>query len=95
MASLGFPVGMFTDTEFGCESCAVPPDAEIMLYSDGAFELPLPDDATWSLKDFVDLCGELHRCGTWTVDELAEKLKARTEAGLFDDDCSLLRLRFR
>ena len=90
----GFPVGMFIDTEFGCESFAVPPGAEIVLYSDGAFELPLPDDATWTLTDFVDLCTELHRSGTWTVDELAGNLKARTVAGLFNDDCSLLRLRF-
>lgn len=90
----GLPVGMFADTEFGCETYQVAPDTELVLYSDGAFELPLPEDATWSLSDFVDLCTRLSRSGDWTLDDLAEQLRARTMAGLFNDDCSLLRLRF-
>jgi sigma-B regulation protein RsbU (phosphoserine phosphatase) len=90
----GLPVGMFPDTEFRCETYQVPPGAEIVVYSDGAFELPLPPDATWSLSDFIDLCTELSGSGHWAVDELANRLKARTVAGLLDDDCSLLLLRF-
>ena len=94
LSSRGFPLGMFHDSEFACASYAVPQDAEIVIYSDGAFELPLPQGATWSLPDFIALCTALSGSGDWSVDELAEKLKARTVAGLFNDDCSLLRLRF-
>jgi sigma-B regulation protein RsbU (phosphoserine phosphatase) len=94
LSSGGFPIGMFDDSEFACESYVVPRDAEIVIYSDGAFELPLPQGAKWSLRDFVALCTALSGSGDWSVDDLAQKLKARTVAGLFDDDCSLLRLRF-
>ncbi len=94
LTGAGLPVGMFADTEFGRQTYQVPPGAEIVLYSDGAFELPLPEGATWALSDFIDVCTELSASGKWTVDELAYRLKALTVSGLFNDDCSLLRLRF-
>ena len=94
LTGAGLPVGMFADTEFVRQTYRVPPGTEIVLYSDGAFELPLPDGATWSLSDFIGVCTELSASADWTVDELAYRLKARTATGLFDDDCSLLRLRF-
>ena len=94
LASTGMPVGMFANTAFSCDSYRIPHGAEIVLYSDGAFEFPLPEGAAWSLDDFVTLCAALHGLGDWTVDDLAGKLQARTVAGLFSDDCSLLRLRF-
>jgi len=94
LTSAGMPVGMFTDTEFGCETYQVPHGAEIVVYSDGAFEFPVPEGSVWSLPDFVALCAELYGSGGWTVDDLAYRLKARTAEGLFNDDCSLLRLRF-
>ena len=94
LSSRGFPIGMFDDGEFGYETYVVPQAAEIVIYSDGAFELPLPQGAMWSLPDFAALCTALAGSGDWSVDDLAEKLRARTVAGLFDDDCSLLRLRF-
>ena len=94
LSSRGFPIGMFDDGEFSCETYVVPRAAEIVIYSDGAFELPLPQGATWSLPDLVALCTALSGSGDWSLDELAAKLRARTVAGLFDDDCSLLRLRF-
>ena len=94
LTGAGLPVGMFADTEFGCEKYQLPEGAEILLYSDGAFELPLPEGAMWSLSDFVELCTVLSRSGDWTLEYLTEELKARTVAGLFNDDCSLLRLQF-
>jgi len=94
LASPGVPVGMFADTAFSCDTHTIPHGAELVLYSDGAFEFPLPEGATWSLDDFVALCSALYKSCDWTVDDLAGKLQARTLAGLFSDDCSLLRLRF-
>lgn len=94
LTSEGLPIGMFSDTAFGTETYVVQPGSALVLYSDGAFELPVPDGATWSLTDFTALCTALARRPDWTVDELAEKLQSRTVAGLFEDDCSLVLLRF-
>jgi sigma-B regulation protein RsbU (phosphoserine phosphatase) len=95
LAGKGVPVGMFADTAFSCETYAVPRGAEILLYSDGAFEFPVPEGATWSLNDFVALWTALYASGDWTIDGLAAELMSRTVGGLFTDDCSFLRLRFR
>lgn len=94
LSSPGLPVGMFADTVFTCEGFTVPDDAEIVLYSDGAFEFPVPEGASWSLSDFVTLCTAQYGSGDWSLEDLARRLQARTVAGLFSDDCSLLRLRF-
>ena len=90
----GLPVGMFADTEFGCQNFYVNPGTALVVYSDGAFELPLARGETWSLTDFIELCTETAKSDDWTVDQLADRLKSRTVAGLFNDDCSLLTLRF-
>lgn len=102
LAGEGLPVGMFVDAGYSCETYVVPPNAEVVLYSDGAFEFPTPDGTLLSLDDFVALCSEV--VGTsnrtpdgtshWTLHELAGKLQGRTSTGLFSDDCSLLRLHF-
>lgn len=100
LSGMGFPVGMFPDTEFGSRTFPVAPGTEVIIYSDGAFELPVPEGARWTLTDFIDLCSavsaESAESGDseWSTDELAAKLKQRTVAGLFGDDCSLVRLRF-
>ena len=94
LSSNSIPVGILADADFVTGSYAVPPGADILLYSDGAFELTLPDGRLWSLADFVDL--HLRGAGSpeWTLDALIEQLQDRSESGLFDDDCSLVRLRF-
>ena len=80
---------MFEDTEFSSQDYAVPAGAQLLLYSDGAFELPLPR-GHWSLSGFVELCTSLAGTGDWTLDTLIARLQSLTTGGLFDDDCSLV-----
>ncbi len=94
LASQSVPVGMFIDTEFACDTCTIPPDSELLLYSDGAFELPPLEGTTWSLPDFVALCAAVSATPGWTLELLAKELQDRTATGLFGDDCSLVLLRF-
>jgi len=58
---------MFEDTTFESGSFVVPPDAEMLIYSDGAFELTLPDGTLWALTEFVGLCAAwpAPRSGHW------------------------------
>ena len=94
LASQTIPMGMFGDTEFTSETCQVPAGSQILLYSDGAFELPLPDGGLWTLSGFVDLCSELARSPGLTLGDLTGRLEAMSAAGLFNDDCSLVLLNF-
>lgn len=93
LATQALPLGMFPDTEFSADTCAVPADSQLLLYSDGAFELPIPEGVA-SLNSFVELCAEFAAKSERVIDELIAELRSLTTAGLFADDCSLILLEF-
>ena len=88
------PIGVAEDADFTTSSYQVPPGADILLYSDGAFELDLPDGRVWSLPQFVNALAETAASAGWTLDDLIGRLRERSESGMFDDDCTLVRLSF-
>ena len=91
----GIPVGMFDDTEFDCGTAELPPSSQLLLYSDGAYELPLPDGRQGTLEDFMGLIGRLAESPGWSLATLIDHLRARTAEGRFDDDCSLVLIDLR
>lgn len=92
LGSSALPIGTFPDTEFDTHIFEVPPNTELLLYSDGAYELTLLDGRHWSHSEFVELCSRLSGSPGWSLDTLVNKLRARSESGLFEDDCTLVRL---
>jgi sigma-B regulation protein RsbU (phosphoserine phosphatase) len=90
------PVGMFVDTVFTCGSYSVPSGGQLLLYSDGAFEIPVDvaQGKPWSRADFVDLCTELAAQPGWSLDDLVDRLRALSSTGTFADDCALVLLTF-
>lgn len=93
LATDALPVGMFDDTAFRAGSVAVPVGARLLIYSDGAYELPLKTALPWGRADFVALCRD-QAAARWSLDDLVSALRARTAAGLFEDDCSLVLVSF-
>ena len=67
---------------------------QLLLYSDGAYELPTPDDSTWYLSDLVGPFTRLAQSPDWSLDTLIDQLRSHAQNRYFDDDCSLVRLRF-
>ncbi len=88
------PIGVFGDTEFTADTVAVPTGSQILIYSDGAFELLLPDGGWWSLEDFAAFCADVGSERDWSLDGLVSKLQHLSATDAFDDDCSLVRLTF-
>jgi serine phosphatase RsbU (regulator of sigma subunit) len=86
------PVGIQTEVDFQTHSFAVPPGADILIYSDGAFELNLVDGGQGSLAEFIELYARTAESPGWTLNSLITELQNRSESGLFDDDCTLVRL---
>ena len=66
----------------------------MLLYSDGAYELEPPDGRFFALEDFKSLATRLATSRNGSIDELVEELRALTPTGGFEDDCSLIGLRF-
>ena len=66
----------------------------MVLFSDGAFDLPLPDERSGTLEEFTDVVVERLRKNDFSADAIVEHLRARTAAGQFEDDCSLIAVNF-
>ena len=93
LTAAGLPIGIFEDTQFSAETYAVPPNAEIVIYSDGAFELDL-EGGQWDRREFTELCTRLGASAGWSVDELVAELEASTKSGFLEDDCTIVRMMF-
>lgn len=94
LSTYGMPVGMFSGSEYTCAAVSVALGDALLLYSDGAYEIPLPEGRTLSLTDFTTLCGRLAATSEWTLDALLANLRGGTMSGAFDDDVSLVLLNF-
>lgn len=92
LATDAIPVGILQETEYDDRSYEVPPGAEILLFSDGAFELALTDGERWSLAQFVDLYAQTAASPGWTLDDLTAALQDLSASGIFEDDCTMVRL---
>jgi sigma-B regulation protein RsbU (phosphoserine phosphatase) len=92
LATAAIPVGILPDTAFTTGSYVVPAGADILLYSDGAFELGLADGGWMSLPRFVEICTGIAGADDWTLDALIVELLNISELGIFEDDCTLVRL---
>lgn len=88
----GLPVGMFEDCEFPCATAAMPAGSQLVLCSDGAYELPLIEGQEWSREDFIDLCTRLAGSADWSLDTLIDQLRARAKSGVFEDDVSIVQM---
>ena len=88
------PVGMFDHITFSTTTVPVPPGSQLLVYSDGAYGLRLDDGTWWSHEKFVDMCTSSAGSLDWSLDDLVESLRRNSIAGVFDDDCCLVRLQF-
>ncbi|MCW1957533.1 MAG: CHASE domain-containing protein, partial [Mycobacterium sp.] len=86
------PIGVLEDITYETHSYPLRPGSELLIYSDGAFELVLPGGERWGLEEFIDLCASTARSPQWTLDGLVGQLRQRSKTGHFDDDCTLVRV---
>lgn len=93
LAAPGLPIGAFEETQFATGTYVVPANADILLFSDGAFELD-PEAGQWDPKAFAELCLQMAGSPDWSIDQLLTELASQTSTGLFHDDCTMVRLSF-
>lgn len=88
------PVGMFEDTVFSSDAYTVPSGCQLLIFSDGASELQLPDGRQLSMDEFKSLTVRAAQSSDWSLDDLLTEMAAVNAEQGFDDDCSLIRLSF-
>ena len=94
LPSTSRPVGMFPDTVFSACDFVVPSGCQILIYSDGASEIPLADGRYSSAADFANLWVKVAGSPDASLNELVTQLRSLTPTGFLEDDCSLIWLQF-
>jgi len=82
------------NTKYRADRIAIPPGSRLYLYSDGAFEVELPDGEmlfTEGLQDIISRVSKHDGPQTAEILRLIREAQGKTE---FKDDVSLLELAF-
>lgn len=83
-------IGMAPGRAFQSAECWVTPRARLYIFSDGAFEIALPDGVQWQLRDFVHLLRQPTRPGLSEPQRLRRAVTEATGRDRLEDDFSLL-----
>lgn len=86
--------GVMSDAEFTSGSAEVPPDAMLYVFSDGVFEIVTESGQRWELDDFLKVLQATPEPGTSEPARLHAAVRKAARPGGFDDDFSLLTVRF-
>lgn len=86
------PVGMMENTDFIARSDTVPPNAEILLYSDGALELGMPEGRQRTLEEFTSSYAESTGNGQRTLNTFIAKLQQNSAPAAVTDDSTFVLL---
>ena len=89
----GIPVAMFPDVEYQQGSCQIQSGDRLYVFSDGVYEIDLPEG---NIVGLINLEQIIARCGEecTVIDRVITELSSRTQLDKFDDDFSILEVRF-
>ncbi|MFM7245221.1 MAG: SpoIIE family protein phosphatase [Planctomycetaceae bacterium] len=87
-------IGAVDGLEFLSGEVQVPPGSRLFVYSDGAFEIGLPDGSMWPFPDFVAALVAPLEPRESRIDALVKRVRALSQRDDFHDDFSMLELSF-
>ncbi len=91
----GLPIGMFTHASYANACYTVEEGSTLYIFSDGVYEIMQPDGTVWSLDAFIDWLANSNRVNPLNLDQVLQELRSLTGKGAFNDDVSLLQVKFR
>jgi sigma-B regulation protein RsbU (phosphoserine phosphatase) len=93
LQSVGLAAGMIESTEYETQVVELGPFSQLMLYSDGVYEIARPGQAMWKFQEFVDFVSGLPRAKP-VADELLAHVRQLSGLEVLADDFSVLEVRF-
>ncbi len=90
----GMPVGMFPEAKYVDGFCNIETSSTLYIYSDGAYEIAKSDGTLWSLDAFIQLLVSLQYNVDYQLDQVLNYLIALHSSDAFDDDLSILQIKF-
>lgn len=90
----GISIGSFETATYLSQHTTVPPESLLYVFSDGVYEVTKPDESLYQLEEFIELLSQPLTDGAADVRRLLETGRQIGKSADFDDDYSLLRLKF-
>ena len=90
----GVPIGMFPDAEYVNGFCSIAQFSNLYIFSDGVYEIHLPNGTIWELADFIELLKDCHSTGSFNLDQILNHLGNLNRKTAFYDDLSILHIKF-
>lgn len=94
------PIGMLPEVTFTCDRCIIPANSTLYIFSDGVYELNPLEQANWGLDQFIALLSQFNQqTGAQTdaqmeLDEILQQIRRSNLVDTFNDDASLVNIRF-
>jgi sigma-B regulation protein RsbU (phosphoserine phosphatase) len=88
------PVGAIPDNDFDDNYCEIERNSTLYVFSDGAYEVHTADSELWGLDAFINLLTDLEKTNIYALDYVLNQIRTSTSRQTFEDDLSLLKVRF-
>ena len=89
----GLPIGMFPDPQYVSDRCPINANSALYLFSDGIYDIPHTTDQDWGLESLIQLLAT-HAQGAGNLSTLVSRIQDRFSRAAFEDDLSLVQVRF-
>ena len=93
LESQGGIIGMMPDMPFESSACDLGPFAELLLFSDGVYEIERPDGAMWTFDEFAAFAAA-QPPGAARIDGLLAEARRLHSSEVLGDDFSMVRVVF-
>jgi tetratricopeptide (TPR) repeat protein len=92
--SSGLMMGLAPDQEYPAESCHVPPNARLLIFSDGIFEILRDGHIVWNLSACIQHLATHPARGSDLMDDLLTHVRNLAGSHDLGDDFSIVQARF-
>ncbi|HIK29044.1 MAG: SpoIIE family protein phosphatase [Oscillatoriaceae bacterium SKW80] len=88
------PIGMFSNIEYNNVKCDIKTPSTLYVFSDGIYEIHLADGNLWGLDNFIEWLSKAWNLNNFSLDNIIEHARGLSTRHAFDDDVSLLQVKF-
>jgi serine phosphatase RsbU (regulator of sigma subunit) len=94
LSSEGLMMGVLRGVEFPAQSCHIPVDARLLIFSDGVFEIFREKREMWNLADCIAYLAALDKQEGNLMDQLLTHVQLLRGSAHLDDDFSVIEAHF-
>lgn len=90
----GLPVGMFPQVKYVDEFCNIEENSTLYIFSDGAYEITQSNGTLWTLEGFIEMLINIEHQVNSELSSILNHLIALNSKEVFDDDLSIIKVKF-